>query len=67
MAVAARDARRAASYRGGAAYPHPEDGCGESPLGATPRHYQAFRNTSMIVMDVTTDAMYMITIPVTRS
>jgi hypothetical protein len=37
MAVAARNARRAASYRGGTVCPHPEDGCGESPLGATPR------------------------------
>ena len=37
MAVPARNARRAAPYRGRAARPHPEDGRGESPLGATPR------------------------------
>ena len=36
-AVLARNARRAAPYRGRAACPHPEDGRGESPLGATPR------------------------------
>jgi hypothetical protein len=37
MAVPARNAKRAAAHRGGAARPHPEDGRGESPLGATPR------------------------------
>ena len=37
LAVPARNARRAAPYRGRAARPHPEDGHGESPLGATPR------------------------------